>query len=423
MPVNIGKENEGGTFEGLTGNFTAKPTEVADKKIEGREGRPDSLRVVFEVEGQDDKLSLFVPLHESAVDRLRPFIHDADNVPTDEAGLRSYLASNLPGDTFLVYASNGSIRGTTAPAGKHRIRLTGLHKFTRRTDGQERVRFFAETKTFETVTFTVKYPDLVCKVGQKPEQDDIGPAKELSPNKYLFEYLIAFGLDWQQFGQEITDAYQNGNLFTRLGLDGPEPGYFSEPDDITEELFQATKRHGPNRWCEVEIVDNKQYGLGPRRGEWSHIELTPIIVEGASDNAEFNREKLVFLEMWENLTKIVLGKDAARFMVGSALTDDGRTIAKGILVPLLYRWPEGMLTKKSDGTPAIHLPPTPETWNINAVACANLTAEKLMALDEEARFRVANLTDQGASIIAWAEENLADWWGGSGHTEEQGEVF
>ena len=32
MPVNMGKEGES-SFEGLTGNFEAKPTEVAEKLV------------------------------------------------------------------------------------------------------------------------------------------------------------------------------------------------------------------------------------------------------------------------------------------------------------------------------------------------------------------------------------------------------
>jgi len=110
-------------------------------------------------------------------------------------------------------------------------------------------------------------------------------------------------------------------------------------------------------------------------------------------------------------------------MAGGKLTDEGRTIAVNVLVPLLNRWPEGILKQKEDGTPAVHLPPTPETWNINALVAASKTAEAIMGLDEGERFVAVNLGDQGASIIGWAEKNLADWWDGSGHTDTEAEVL
>lgn len=422
MPVNMGKEGEGGTYEGLTGNFMARPSVIADKLVEGKEGRPDALRVTFEVAGREDAVSLFVPLHESAADRLRPFIPDVpDDVPTDEAGMRSYLAANLPGRDFLVYASNGSVRGVTAPEGKQRVRLTGLNKFSRQADGQARVRFFTETKDHETVTFTVRHPDIVCKVGATPEEDDIGPAKEFNPNPYLFEYLIAFGLDWKRFEREVKDAYEQGRLFTRLGLDGPEEGFFSDPNDLTEELFQATHRHSPNRWCEVEIVDHKQYGLGPKRGAYSHIEFTPVIVEGGSTSkadAEFEKEKLRMMTAWDVLTQIVTGDENARLMAGTQFTRQGRALAACTLKPLILKYPDAVLRKNQDGTPYIEVPPKPDTWNVNGMVAAACTAERLC---KDGKVGLIDLNDaEGTAerVVEWASDALAWEWQGAGYTEE-----
>ena len=414
MPVNMGNEDSGG-FDGLTGNFVAKPVEVADKLVQGREDRPDAVRVTFQIQGKDDKLSLFVPLSERAPEVLRPFIPNVKQVPTDEAGLRSFLAANMPGTEFLVYASNSSIRGTTAKPGKVRVQLTGLHQFSRQSDGQKRARFFAETKNHETVTWTVRYPAIVCKVGQTPDQDDIGPEKEFNPNPYLFEYLIAFGLDWGRLVQEVTQAYEDGKLFSRLGLDGPEPGYFSNPDDLTDELFQAAKRHNPNRWCEVVLVDHQQYGIGPKRGDYSHIEFTPVIVEGGgADDAEFTREVASTMEQWDLLTKVIYGDGDARFMVGGKFTDQGRDLALSVLKPLVLAYPAAVTGTKADGTPEIVLPPNADSWTLDGVACLYFTAKRLLKLSEEGNDKtlmsLVNLTDhEGKKVVAWAKENVPEW--------------
>ena len=403
MPVNLGKEGEAGTFEGVTGNFHAKPTIIADKLIQGKDGRSDALRVVFEVEGKEDTLSLFVPLSDNAADVLHPFIPNTKDVPTDEAGMRSYLASNLPTQTFFVYASRSSIRGTTAKPGKQRVRLIGLHKFSRQSDSQERVRFFAENKDHETVTWTTEYKGIETKVGDKPEEDDI----DLSPNPYLFEYLIAFGLDWEQLGMELSTAYEDGQLFPHLGLDGETPGFFNDPTDLTDELYQATRRHSPNRWCDVTIVDHEKYGIGPKRGEWSHIDFTPVIVES---NTEFNREVETFLELWENLTKVVMARDEARFMAAGKFTQDGVAMMKAILKPLVLAYPAAVVP---DPPVIFNATPSPDTWTLDGLVCASFTAQRLMKVaseDNGALFDLIDLSDhEGTKVLEWAAGNVPEW--------------
>ena len=112
MPINAGKEGET-TYTGLTGNYHARPTTVADKIVEGRDGRPDALRVGFEIKDKDDKATLFVPMDGGAADTLRPFTGGSEPTQTDEAYLRKFIAGNVVTDWYLVYLSNGTVRGVT----------------------------------------------------------------------------------------------------------------------------------------------------------------------------------------------------------------------------------------------------------------------------------------------------------------------
>ncbi len=227
----------------------------------------------------------------------------------------------------------------------------------------------------------------------------------------------------------IVDTENYAGNFERE-LCGYVTGHYDEQGSPITPLFPdranpwngflaITARHG---WKSVKMTveRHKTYGLGPTRIAKGLVKMVEV---DSADNAEFKAEKGVFLQLWTNLAKVVLADDNARFIAGTKLTDEGRTIAVNVLVPLLNHWPDGILKKKDDGSPAIHLPPTPNTWNINAMVAANKTAEAIMGLDEEDRFLHVSLTDGGKNVVSWAEKNLAEWWGGSGHTDDEAEVL
>ena len=128
----------------------------------------------------------------------------------------------------------------------------------------------------------------------------------------------------------------------------------------------------------------------------------------------------MFLELWDNLTKIITGKDEARFMAGGRFTDEGRDVALSVLKPLVLTYPNAVTGTKADGTPEIVLPPNADTWTLDGLVCANFTAERLFKLTEQERFDLVNLSDHtGAKIVEWAAENVPDfrrcqsWWDGT----------
>ena len=400
MPVNVKEEGE---YEGLSGTFKAKPASVADKVVEGKEGRPDALRVIFEVEDQDKTLSLFVPIHADAVGRLRPFIPGLTSVTATEAGLRDLIAA-MPTDAVTVYANNGSIWSRVAEVGVHRAELSRLMLFTRASDNETRARFVLETPDNTEISWTAPWKVKASR-GTTPDKDDI----TVSLNDSVFQYLCTLGLDARWFEVEMSEAYQKGTLFARLGLDGQVPGFFEDPADITPELLAAVERHG-KRQVQVEIVDHPQYGLGPKRaGQIKMVQLAPVVVEGAG-NVEFDRELLRFYEDWDNLTRVLLARDDARFLIGGKLTGDGRPIAMAVMVPAIQAYPDAVKERKADGTPAIVLPPTLDSWKLNGLVCVNFLAERLMAAGPETLFELVNLGDPNPEkLLVWIAENVKEF--------------
>lgn len=408
MPVDIGEESGGGTFTGLTGNYVARPVSVAEKIVEGKDGRPDALRVVFEVEDKKDELSLFVPLGPGAAQRLALFAPGATGVPTTESALREWIARNVRPDKVLVYAKNGSIWSRIAEPGKHRAQLSGLFKFHNK-KGEPRAGFRLRTADGKDISWTTTWPALVCKVGDTPEEDDIGPKGALNGSQYLFGYLIDLGLDWKRFEAELVAAYngtlpdgRKGRLFRAMGLDGEEPGFFQDPEDITPDLLDAVKRHGPAT-VEVEVVNDREYGIGPKRGDFSRVQLTKIIVEGGAGgvSAEFEREKGRLLDALDVLAIKLFQRDT-RFAAGSNTTEDGKAVMRGLIVPLVRLNPGIVRKQKEDGSPLVTFPFGPDGWTLNGVAALSMAVEKLLQMDDEELFLTVDLHNS-ASLLAWAE--------------------
>ena len=275
-----------------------------------------------------------------------------------------------------------------------------------------------------TTTWNCKEPQLEKRRGQRgPDDDYIGPKSQLNPNQRVFEYLTNFGLKWNNLEQDLqtAEAYWPGHADNQ---DIPIPALFRDIENPWPSFLEMIDRHGTGNPVKMEIVRHETYGLGPKRtGQFPIVKMIPIEREGGIDVSaeEFKKEAILFGELWDNLTKVVFAKDDARFMVGGKFTEDGRALAVAVLVPLVHTYPDAVKLKKPDGSPRIDLPPEPNGWTLNGLVCANLTAERLMKLDEEERFNVVDLKEAD-NLLTWAAEAVPEWEG-AGDDGEGGETL
>ena len=420
--ADVQEPGEGGSYQDHKGEFVVLYQDIAEETMKPKS--PDSpfkesLRVAYNIKGTEDTVSLGVSIESPAADLLG-FVPDPNEAPVNnETALRQFIQGSAYREPLTVYVG-GFIRSRLALEGTHTFTsIANVIQYNRQSDGQVRLVMVAATADGLTTSWTCPEPQFKKTKGETPDSEDeyIGP---LSPDSYAFQYLQMFGLDWEQMQKDLrnAEAYWPGHYDTN---GNPITPLFPDQSNPWNGFLAITARHG---WKPVKMTveRHKQFGLGPKRIAKGLVKMVEVDA-GSSMNAEFEREKLVFLELWDNLTKVVLADDNTRFMAAGKLTDEGRTIASGILVPLLHRWPEGILKQKDDGSPAVHLPPTPDTWNINALVAASKTAEAIMGMDEEGRFLHVSLTDGGKNVVSWAELNLAEWWDGSGHTDSEAEVL
>ena len=391
---------------GKKGEFKVRFKDIAEKTMQPKS--PDSpfkesLRVEFGIEGAgDDAVSLGVQIEDPA-DDLWGFVDDPGAAPTDnETALRKFIEQHVIRDPVDVYV-NQFIRSRLAPEGTHTFeRLLGIWTYSN--DSGPRIGMTAVTADGLTATWSCKDPRLTKEIGTKgPEGDYIGDDKALNPNQYVFIYLQNFGLDWEQLQEKLRTAEAYWPRITDMEL-GVKP-LFSDFDNPWPDFLAMIDKWNP---VKMTIERHPQYGLGPKRvGQFPIVKMTPI-ERDESASAEFEHEKVLFLELWDNVTKAVMSKPDARFIAGGALTDDGKSVALVTLVPIIRTYPAAALKKKPDGDPAVVLPPTPDTWPLDALVCANFTAERLLALDQEDLFRVVNLSDT-RGLMAWAEKAVPEW--------------
>lgn len=396
-----------GDRERTSGKLKVRYNAMADK-LSTSDNHPPQLRVIFDVEGSDETVNLGIPLSEEAGDKLRPLIPNLRDIPTSEKGLRSLIERHLrPEPFYLANVVNGWVWDWLADLGDHRGYLVDLRLNINKDTGEKHAWFTLENEDGFTSAFPAPYPNLICISGETGDDDGIGPEKELNPNKGLFYHLIQLGLDWGKF---ISDMKKAPALYPRLGLDGPEDPYFkAKPSDsaadydLCPDFLRITKEHNLQmvKWT---VHMHPTYHESVKRGR-IYFDLTPIEL---STDPNFAKEVEVFGTRWDSLTIRVLQDDNARFLVaGSPGKDTGMTIAKGILVPVVHKWPELVRLHREDGTPRLPFPITPKGWRLNGLAVLGFLAKRLLALDDETLFKVVNLTDP-ASLLAWAEENVPE---------------
>lgn len=388
MPVTIKEQSESNRFTGTV--VITPPYAVAEKLVEGRDGMPDAVKLLCSIKGEEEPAALFVPLHENAIYKLQAFIPGLERVPTQEGALRKFLEAYFPKEEFLVYVQNGSVRSRMAGAGKHRAKLYRVFTYENEKN-TTRARIVLRTEANEEITWTAPWEGAVSA---NAETNEIS----IASGKHVIQYLVALGLDLEKLEAELIEADRAKTLFPHyddsVGVE--VPGFFGgdTPKDIARALNDAVKRHGPY-WVEVEVIDNKKWGPSAKgMGTKEGVQLTRIIVADGQ-NAAFEKELAYFYELWENLTKVVLAKPEARFVAGHSLTEEGKTVAVGIIKPVMLAHPH--LLKDE----AVQFPPNPNGWHLDGLVALDFVGERLLKLDEEERFNIVNLTDP-TKLLEWA---------------------
>jgi len=423
----------GGEFVDRKGDFVVRYEEIAAETMKPKS--PDSpfkesLRVVFGIEGENDQtVSLSVQI-ENPADDLWGFVPDHEAAPKDdELALRRFIEANVIKEPTTVYVS-GFVQSRVALEGAHIFeRIIRVYQYARKRDGARRMGMVAVTADGLTTSWVCPEPDMRDnKKGDTPDGDECGP---FSADTYAFQYLQVFGLDWEKMKRELeeAEAYWPGHY----DADGmPIEPLFPDLANPWPGFLAMIERHGPKR-VKMEIVRDKNYDnkLGPRyigKGLVKMIEVEGGEIAAGPSRAEkeFDREAGKFMENYDALTNAVLAPEngGLRFMVADHFTDQGKRIGMSVLKPLIYRYPDAVTAKKENGEPAIALPPTFQTWTLNGVVVANMTAERLLLLaklDKEDLFKVVNLTDP-APLLAWVTENVPEWET-VGQTDDGGELL
>ena len=135
--------------------------------------------------------------------------------------------------------------------------------------------------------------------------------------------------------------------------------------------------------------------------------MTPVIIEGSEEDKAFREEKESTLELWDNLTKVLLEDDEARFVAATGKpTKQGARIVKGVMVPLVREYPE-LVVKRVKGKPVASFPIKREDWRTNGLVVLGWTAERLLGLDYEEIAKVADLEDP-EPLLEWAKEHVPE---------------
>jgi len=415
MPrADIGTE-ETRTGSGKKGEFKVKFLEVSEKIMTAKKPEsnfPDSLRLLYEIVGTEDTVSLSVPIeHPSRA--LLGFCEEPENAPANEKELRAYVSAFAIYDPIFVYVRDSFIRNRLAPEGEHIFtKLIGVWPYDN-AEGTSRLGFTATTANGLTATWNCKDPQLKWKIGDTPDQDYVGGETELNPNQWAFQYLQAFGLKWDRLKNDIQ------------GCKALWPGHYDGDGRPIEPLFPDTKnpwqgflglikKHGGNA-VKMEIIRHEKWGLGPKRtGQFPIVKMTPVEIVDVTDPLieEFNREAVRFMEDWEKLTQVLFKRPDVRFMISRNFTTEGRDVAVNIIKPVVYAYPGIVKEYKDNGDPVIHLPPSANDWHLNGIVCLNFLAERLVAIEDEKSgtlFDLINLTNPDLEkLLAWVAENVPE---------------
>ena len=392
--VSAGTEDQ---IKGTSGKLEVVADRLADDILEAQEWRPEALRVVFKIHGSPkEEVSWAIPIESP---NLFPY---TSNVPQGEAALRKTINGMLDTRPRWANVYNGFINQWLAPPGTHIGKLDNIRGGVSADTGK--VWSFIRLKTREgfTASFPAGWPEkLEKKVGDTPREDWIGPEPEFNSGKSPFLYLCQLGLDWERWTKvdlEEAPALFNGHYDS----DGRQVApYFENIEDWSLELMAACKLHGLKS-VQFKTDVHPKHGLGIVKPQGKYFfALTPVIIEGSPEDKAYQDERVVFYEMWDNLTKVVKG-DKARFAtVAGKPTPEGAEIVRGLIVPAVRLQPE-IVKYFVDGEPKARFPVEHEDWRTNGLVVLDLMAERLMKTD------VAALCGDVDAFTAWLAENVPE---------------
>ena len=396
---------------GFRGRVQVTLTEIAEKIIDAHDEYPAALRAVYNVEGKEQTVTLAVPLdNEQGPEQVKGFLTSKIVGDWgDEPGMRAALPNLLKKGPLWVNVWNNYIRYPLAGPGHHRGQVRSFRKSTA-SDGKMTMWIELATSDGLVSSWGCPYKEYPMVIGDTPDGDRWGiEGESVNPSDYWLKYAIALGLDWDKLNAEIEAApclwpkhYDSNGT--------PIPALFPDMNDLTGAIYEAVQRHGP-KTVEWDVVDHAQYGIGPRRGEYSWVELTPVIIESASDG-EFRKEAERFASDFEMLTKVIHANNDVLFQRGTKLTPEGLSVAKAVIKPVVLAYPQLVTNQDQEGKPMLFIPPEPQDWQLNGLVCINFVAERLMAAESKQPgllFQMVNLTNPDPkALLDWVAENVPE---------------
>jgi len=392
----------GDQIKGVSGKMQVIPDRVVEEILQATEWRPEAVRVVFTLKDNPTKeVSWAVPIEEPD---LRPF---SSQVPQGEPALRRELQGKLDTSPRWANLRNNFIDCFLAPPGTHIGTLHDFSLYTKKSTGELRCWIHLITREGLWTSFTTPWNAIECRVGQTAAEDWLGPEKELNSGKGPFPYLIKCGLDWKRWTE--VELEQAPALFPKhydSDMIPVEP-YFHNIEDLTPEILAATRRHGlkPVQW---EVVPDDEWVLTITKDGFFYA-LTPIVIEGSPEDKAFQDTKTVFLELWENFSRVLLDKPDLPFLIEEGEddgkpTEDVKPVIRGVLVPLIRAYPDTVKLFQG-GVPRARFPIKHEDWRTNGLAVLSFVAERLMK--EQELFQIVNLDDP-ATLLEWAAANVPE---------------
>ena len=160
------------------------------------------------------------------------------------------------------------------------------------------------------------------------------------------------------------------------------------------------------------------------RGQF-FFELTPVIVEESQEDKAFQGARDVFLELWENFSRVLLDKPTLLFSAEDGKsTEEVKPIIKGVMVPIVREYP-ALVKLFRDGVPTISIPVKREDWRTNGLAVLSFIPERLMK--EKEMFDIVDFNYETGifgdptALLAWAAENVPELQ--DDMTVDEGEEF
>ena len=399
------ERSEIGKQDGFTGTTLATFDHVADTVMDAHDPFPRSLRAVYVTPGNDN-LSLGIPLDDTKGKVLIPFFAGelpSEDLPDGEDRLKEWLTKHLPKEEIWVYANNNFIRSRNAPPGTHRFHLYTIWKWAY-SDGSPRMSFTLRTKEELGTTWHSPYPNFVIVVGKDPDDD-----KFKIDGSHAVQYLDILGLDWDRIGKEIvaSNAIWDGHWDS----DGrPVEAYFPDANNLCRRLIELFVEQHPGKLPEVQITieDHDTFGLGPTRGAQTFVNMTPIIIERSivePDYSGFDEEVERFLAAWDGVTKVAKENPEANLCVNGKLTQAGKDVAVLYMKPVVAAYPDVVKARHPDGGPAIALPPTKDTWDMDGMISIAMVGEWLLMSHAENKIDLTQFIVE-SDLLEWVAEHV-----------------